>query len=231
MNVALLLAGGCGTRMKCDIPKQLIKIKDKPLMCYALAALFDCELVDAVQIVLPEVYRDYMIAHIMEMSNCGKLLGFSNPGETRQHSILNGLMDIEMTIDDEDIVLIQDGARPLATQAIIRDCIERMDDYDGVMPVIPVKDAIYASRSGKSIDSLMKRDELYAGQAPEAFIFGKYFRINMELANENRIDDIKGSTEAAILGGLNIKLIPGKEDNFKITTKEDLTRFISIVGF
>lgn len=231
MNVAILLAGGCGSRMNCDIPKQLIKINDKPLMCYALAALFDCPLIESVQIVLPQEYRGYIFTNIIEMNNCEKLLGFSEPGETRQLSIYNALSDIEMLTDDNDIVLIQDGARPLTSSAIINECLAAIDGYDGVLPVLPLKDTVYASDSGNCIDRLMKRDELYSGQAPEAFRYGRYLQVNRELLKENRIYDIKGSSEAAILGGMNIRLIPGEEINFKVTTREDLKRFISIVGF
>ena len=77
------------------------------------------------------------------------------------------------------------------------------------------------SKDGNSISSLLKRSEIVAGQAPEAFRFGKYIAVHDQMSYED-ILKISGSTEIAYKAGLNIKLVPGEELNFKITTTEDL---------
>ena len=82
---------------------------------------------------------------------------------------------------------------------------------------------------GKKISALLSRDEIYDGQAPEAFHLKPYYEATCQLLPE-RILQINGSTEPAILAGLDIAMIPGDEENFKITTITDLERFRKIVG-
>ena len=107
--------------------------------------------------------------------------------------------------------------------------IETTKSFDGVMPVIPVKDTIYLSKGGEQIDGLLNRDELFAGQAPEAFNLKRYLEINRGLSKEE-LASVRGSSEIAYKNGFSIGLIAGDEDNFKITTPNDLERFKLIVG-
>jgi 2-C-methyl-D-erythritol 4-phosphate cytidylyltransferase len=86
-----------------------------------------------------------------------------------------------------------------------------------------MKDTVYLSNDGKKVSALLKREEVYAGQAPEMFVFGKYLEANRRLLPDD-ILKINGSTEPAILYGMDIAMIPGDEGNFKITTREDLER-------
>jgi len=90
-------------------------------------------------------------------------------------------------------------------------------------------DTIYFSKQGVTIDSLLERDKLFAGQAPEAFNLLKYYQINKELSADE-LDKIKGTTEIAYLKGLDIVMTDGEFLNFKITTPEDLKRFEAVVG-
>ena len=107
--------------------------------------------------------------------------------------------------------------------------MEGCKEADGVLPVVPVKDTLYQSKDGKSITSLLNRNELFAGQAPEAFRFGKYLELHEQMPREELLK-INGSTEIAYKGGLKIKLIKGDVMNFKITTPEDLTNFETIIN-
>ena len=93
------------------------------------------------------------------------------------------------------------------------------------MPVLPMKDTVYMSSDGKKIDSLIDRSTVYAGQAPEVFVLDKYIQAN-KLLLPDRILSINGSSEPAVMAGMNIALVNGDENNYKITTKADLERFI-----
>ena len=92
------------------------------------------------------------------------------------------------------------------------------------MPVLPMKDTVYTSLDGRKVTALLDRSTVYAGQAPEVFQIGRYFEANRKLLPE-KILKINGSTEPAILDGMDIVMIPGEEGNFKITTGADLERF------
>ena len=97
------------------------------------------------------------------------------------------------------------------------------------MPVLRVKDTLYFSENGKIISELLDRDKIFAGQAPESFVFGKYFIIN-QTASIEEIDTIRGSSEIAFKHGLKIKLIDGDENNYKITTIADLEKFKNYIA-
>ena len=170
-----------------------------------------------------------------------KLQGFSLPGQTRQLSVWNGLQDIrreaagqiarrqgEADVASEDVVvLIHDAARPLVSGETISACLEGCVAHDGVMPALPVKDTVYYGTDGR-IESLLERSRVIAGQAPEAFLLEPYYEANRVLLPEE-ILRINGSTEPAILAGLDVQYIAGDERNFKITTQADLERFREIV--
>ena len=93
-----------------------------------------------------------------------------------------------------------------------------------MLPVLPMKDTVYESENGKTIDSLLERSHIFAGQAPEVFRLEPYYEANRNLL-PNRILEINGSTEPAIMAGMDVVMIEGDEDNFKITTMADLKRF------
>ena len=84
-----------------------------------------------------------------------------------------------------------------------------------MIPVLPMKDTVYVSSDGKHVSSLLNRGEIFAGQAPELFVLGKYYEANERLL-PHRIFQINGSTEAAVLGGMDIVMIPGDEGIIKL---------------
>ena len=126
-------------------------------------------------------------------------------------------------------MLIHDAARPLLSEKLIADCFDALSGHDGVIPVLPVRDTVYYSKDGKSIASLLERSRIFAGQAPEVFRLGEYYEANVGLLPDE-ILKINGSTEPAVMAGMDIAMILGDEDNFKITTKTDLERFRQKIG-
>lgn len=234
MNIALILSGGTGTRMGTDIPKQYIEVCGKPIISYCMECISKHPKIDAIQIVAEEEWREVIsesiekLAQAKEPGISGKFKGFSKPGATRQLSIFNGLEAIKAYADDSDYVFIHDAARPLLGAKQITDCLKTANGHDGVLPVLPMKDTVYSSTDGKTITSLLNRKEIYAGQAPEVFQLGKYYEANKKLLPD-KILQINGSTEPAIMAGMDIIMIPGDENNFKITTKSDLERFERII--
>ena len=225
MNIALILAGGIGTRMESDIPKQYIVIKDKPIISYSIDVINDDTNIDFIQIVADEEWHEFICNSI----DTKKLKGFSKVGQNRQLSILQGLEDIRKYASDEDLVFIHDAVRPMLSKEQISDCFRAIKGHDGVMPVLKMKDTVYFSSDGKRVSELVDRDKIYAGQAPELFKIGTYYSANTNLL-PNKIFTINGSTEPAIMAGLDINMIPGDENNFKITTQNDLERFTKILN-
>ena len=228
MNYALILSGGTGLRLGAEIPKQYIEVNGKPIIAYCLEKLSKHAMIDGIWIVSDVTWQEQLISWIGQYDVNGKFLGFSKPGENRQLSIWNGLVDLKDLIEAGDCVFIHDAARPLLTETMITSCLEAVEGCDGVLPVLPMKDTVYLSEDGKCVSSLLNRSKIFAGQAPEVFRFQKYYKANESLLPD-KILQINGSTEPAIMAGMNIAMIPGDEGNFKITTKVDLERFCEII--
>ncbi|MDE7266436.1 MAG: 2-C-methyl-D-erythritol 4-phosphate cytidylyltransferase [Lachnospiraceae bacterium] len=235
MGIALILSGGSGVRLGTDIPKQYIEVCGRPVISHCIERLLSHPEIDGIQIVAAPQWHDTIIHSLEQLVSLGiaqetlsKFKGFSMPGENRQLSIYNGLTDIRVYADDDEIILIHDAARPMLSSQMITDCLRAVHEHEGVLPVLPMKDTVYQSTDGKRVGALLNRSEIYAGQAPEAFRLGKYYEANKRLM-PNKILKINGSTEPAVMAGMDIVMIPGDEGNFKITTREDLERFKGII--
>ena len=229
MIVALILSGGTGSRLGADIPKQYIEAGGRPVIGYCIECLSRHSQVGAIQIVADSGWRDKLSAWLSVLDVNHKFRGYSNPGGTRQWSILHGLEDIREYAEPSDWALIHDAARPLLSKRLVDRCLEAARGHEGAVPVLPMKDTVYFSEDGRTIASLLRRDAIYAGQAPEAFRLGEYYEANRRLLPEE-IWNINGSTEPAVLAGMDIAMFPGDEANFKITTKADLDRFMEQIS-
>ena len=229
MIIALILSGGSGVRLGSDIPKQYIEVNDRPVISYCIERLSCHGDIHAMQIVAAREWQKQIKGWLEKYDTHRKFRSFSLPGDNRQLSICHGLEDIREYADDSDVVLIHDAARPLLSEEMITDCVKAMEGHDGVMPVLPMKDTVYRSVDGKTVSALLERTEIYAGQAPEAFRIGLYYEANRRLFPD-KIREINGSTEPAIMAGMNIAMIPGDEGNIKITTPSDLERFRRLIA-
>lgn len=227
MNIAIILSGGVGSRMGGNIPKQYLEVCNRPIISWCIDKFACRNDIEAIVIVVADEWIDYVKTHIS--NKIGKLI-FAQPGETRQFSIYNGLNAAKAAgFSDNDVVIIHDAARPLVKDKTINECIYGLEEgYDGVMPVLKVKDTIYLTDDGIIISSLLDRSKLRAGQAPESFRLGRYLALHENMSRDELLK-INGSTELAFKAGEKVKIIEGDEGNFKITTPEDLLRFKQII--
>lgn len=221
MNIALILSGGVGKRLSSGVPKQYISVAGKMVVTHCAERFLTHPMIDTVQIVAAEEWQGRIAS---ELGGAAKLHGFSEPGENRQLSIYNALQDIAHFADKNDVVIIHDAARPMVSEDLISACLSGIAGHDGVMPVLPMTDTVYYSADGKRVDHLLERERIFAGQAPEAFYLGKYLAANEALLPD-AILTINGSTEPAVLAGLDVVTVPGDRSNFKITTMDDLERY------
>lgn len=243
MNIAILLSGGVGQRMGFEIPKQYIRVSGKMLITYCLETLLVHPMIDAVWIVAENEWREIILNDAVKNGlDTEKICGFTTPGKERQSSIFNALKNLKefnMVCNMESAhdsrsahgrcrirnsVLIHDAARPNLSWEQITACFNALKEHDGAMPVLPMKDTVYLSDGEGRISELLDREKIFAGQAPEAFDFDKYYKANLRLSS-GELCKIKGSSEPAVMADMDIIMIPGDENNYKITTKADLERF------
>lgn len=224
MVTAVILSGGTGNRMGTTIPKQYIEIEGKPIIGYTLEAFEKHGMIDHIIVTAVENWHSFILEWI-DTLEIKKFLGFADAGSSRQQSVFNGLRQMkEYGAGMNDIVIIHDAVRPRITSKLISGCVKIPEDADGVMPVLPVKDTVYRSQDGIHIHGLLNRDELFAGQAPESFRFEQYYTAHQNMDEQN-LSNIRGSNEIAYMNGMKIHMIPGTEENYKLTTPEDLERF------
>ena len=209
-------------------PKQYVEVGGQPVIAYCLQTLLHHEEIDVAIIAVAEEWQGF-VQDCVEKIKSTIPVYYSRPGVVRQGSIINALHVAKQNgVEDNDIVIIHDAARPLLTKELTSACLRACLDADAVLPVVPVKDTTYLSHDGVHIDSLLERKTLWNGQAPEAFRFGPYYKANLQLTEEEP-NRITGSTEVAYRAGLKCVLVPGDPKNFKITTQEDLSHFETII--
>ncbi len=217
-TVALVLAGGRGTRAGGDIPKQYRRIAGVPMMRLTLQAFAAHPRIQAVRAVIhPDDRAQYTAL-------CGDL-GLAEPafgGETRQGSSYNGLKSIESLTPDN--VLIQDAARPFTDAGTIDRVIDALGRAPGAVAAVPVIDTIKRgdkrTDGGDRISATVDRSGLWRAQTPQGFQYRPILAA-FRAAGGNTYTDDAAVAEAA---GLEVALVMGHEDNIKVTTERDFAR-------
>ena len=221
MNVAIILAAGNGTRLSNNIKKQFIKIHDKQLFLFSFDS-FCSSNIDKILIVSSKEDINYVRSLV---SSNEKFLDVIAGGETRQQSVKNALDYLKGILADDDVILIHDAARPLIKFPLINEVINKTIEYDCCSLILPIKDTII-SLSNNNYESTLERDKLASVQTPQGFKFKIIYEAHLKAIHSSATDDAQLVKSL----GLNIHLIKGDEQNFKITTNEDLNYFEYILG-
>ncbi|MBQ5592355.1 MAG: 2-C-methyl-D-erythritol 4-phosphate cytidylyltransferase [Clostridia bacterium] len=231
MNIAVVLAGGSGSRMgMVDRPKQFIDIYGKPVIIHTLEAFEINEKIDAICVVCVKEWQDDLSLWLKEY-DIRKVRWIANAGASRQESSLNALDAIKEVCGDDDYVIIHDAARPLISQKIINENIVKVREYGACDTVVPAHDTIIRSIDGDTLDSIPARKELYMGQTPQSFkysivrkAYDDYFALP-----ENERPEMTDDCGLVLHSGVKIGMAMGDKLNMKITTMEDLLLVKSIV--
>lgn len=225
MNVAIIIAGGVGTRMGQDIPKQFINVYDKPVLIYTLESFQKHPEIDAIEVVCIEGWQDIVWAYAKQF-NITKLKWIVCGGESGQESIRNGVYNLEGTCNDEDIIVIHDGIRPLVEESVLSDVIVKCKRYGNAVTSMPYNEQIFVIDDENSTINYIPRETLRRVSTPQAYKFGllneKYYE-----AFEKKIG-IYGSAYTNTMMvelGERLYFAAGSDKNIKLTTKDDLELF------
>lgn len=233
MNIAIIFAGGVGTRMGAAIPKQFLEICGKPVLAHTLWLFQAHPEIDAIQIVAAKdcVSRVEEIVRRYEISKCCEI---AEGGETAQDSIYNGLKTVAAKHPADTIVLLHDGVRPYIKPEVISANIAGVKANGNAVTFTPCFETLVLSEDGQRISDIPPRRMSYSAQAPQSFRLGDI------LAAHEKIRQMPGGytdmvDQATICWklGIPINLVPGNRGNIKVTTPEDLLileALISAVG-
>lgn len=202
---ALIAAGGKSSRMGCN--KLKLKIGGKTVLQKTLEAFDTCHMVDSIILCTDD---DELINTAKTVVN--KTLIIAPGGEQRQYSVRNGLQ----FVDDDDIVLIHDGARPYVTQELIVRCIDSAKEYGSGVAAIPVYDSLKRADEHMIVSESIDRDGVYAMQTPQCF--------QGRLIKQAHRQDAFGTDDAFLVEKLDreVHLVMGDKNNIKLTTVNDL---------
>lgn len=155
MNIAIVLAGGSGSRMgMVDRPKQFIDIYGKPVIIHTLEAFEINEKIDAICVVCVKTWQDDLSVWLKEY-DIRKVRWIADAGASRQESSLNALNAIQSECSGDDYVIIHDAARPLVSQKIINENIAKVCEYGACDTVIPAHDTIIKSLDEKLLTQFL----------------------------------------------------------------------------
>jgi 2-C-methyl-D-erythritol 4-phosphate cytidylyltransferase len=212
----ILLAGGSGSRMAGDQPKQFVRIAGKTILEHSLAALR--QHLPKVRIVVTAPFSD--VEKVTNMFNHDPLVQVIAGGATRQASTQKGLK--ALSNDAPENILIHDGARPFLDGRILSDVLEALEEFEAVDVAIPTADTIIAERDG-FIESIPKRKHLLRGQTPQAFRYKDLFSCYKTLG-EQKLEQF--TDDCGIFLACNpdahVRIVKGSEENIKITYPIDL---------
>ena len=170
MNIALIIAGGSGSRMGQDIPKQFINVYDKPVLIYTLESFQKHPQIDYIEVVCIDGWHDVLWAYAKQFG-ITKLQWIVSGGSSGQESIKNGVYNLEGKISDDDIVIIHDGIRPLVDDVVLSDVIIKCSEYGNAVTSLPYNEQIFIIDDEKSTTKYIPRETLRRVSTPQAYRF------------------------------------------------------------
>lgn len=224
MNVPIILAGGVGSRVGANKPKQFIEIMGKPLIVYTIEIFQNHPEIDAIEVVCIESHVDYL-KDLIGKYNLDKVKWITPGGKDFQHSVINGVNNLKDKLNEEDIVLVHYGASPFTSNDIISDAIKVCEKKGNSSPSIS-SPLLLGSNDGDKSLKWIDRDKVIIHNTPQCFKFGYVTQLFDEAIEKNLIDKIEPHTTSLMyLMNREIYLSKGNQTNIKITTKEDLDLF------
>ncbi len=231
MNVALIIAGGSGTSMKAKIPKQFINIYDKPVLLYTLEGFQKHLLIDEIEVVCLDGWQDTLQTYA-EQYGITKLKWIVSGGNTGQESIRNGIYNLEGKCDEDDIIIIHDGIRPLVDESVLTDVIVKCQQYGNAVSSLPYNEQIFIVDDEISTTKFIPRETLRRVVTPQAYKLGKLlWAYKKAFAEGIGIYGSHYTNTMMVELGERLYFAAGSEKNIKLTTKDDLELFKAYLDF
>jgi 2-C-methyl-D-erythritol 4-phosphate cytidylyltransferase len=211
-EIVIIVAGGTGSRMKSDKPKQFIELHGLPVIIHTLRKFLDYQ--EGIQIIIV-VHRDFQayLKELLKQHQLPQSILVTEGGDTRFDSVYQGL---KMIKDEQSLVAIHDAARPLVSVDTIRSCFTTARIKGNAVPCVPVSDSL---RNGTAANNrAVNREEYWSVQTPQCFQTAKLRQAFLQGYQPSFTDD------ATVLESLGekINLVEGNPENIKITGPHDL---------
>ena len=227
MTVALIVAGGVGSRMGADKPKQFVEVDGKPVLFYTLQAFQDHPQVDAIELVLIKGWEG-AVREWKDKYGISKLKWIVEGGNSVQESIRNGVFALEDKCKDDDVIVLHDGIRPLVETFVLDDLIAKAKQFGNGVTSMPYNEQIFLvdQENKTTTTKYIPRETLRRVATPQAYRFGLIDQAYHE-AFEKKIGILGSSYANTMMVELGHRLYfaEGSDKNIKLTTPGDLAIF------
>ena len=224
MIYGVILAGGIGSRMGGDKPKQYLTIKDKPVIIYTIEKFFAEPAFEKTIVLCPKRWVEHT-KNIIEkyLSPALSKIAVIEGGDTRNETIMNAIQFIEDegNLDENTVIVTHDSVRPFVTHRIIKENIEACQKYGACDTVIPATDTIVEALDGKQISNIPDRSRMYQGQTPQSFKALRLKEVYNSLTEEEKAI-LTDAAKILVLKGDKVALVEGETFNIKLTHPYDM---------
>lgn len=225
MATALIIAGGVGKRMGMDIPKQFIMVDGKPIIIYTLESFQAHPDIDQILVVCKEGWDETLWGYVHQYK-LDKVKWIIKGGTLGQYSINNGVQFLKDHCDDDEIVVIHDGIRPLVDELVLSDVIVKAKEFGNAVTSMPYNEQIFVKKTEDTTTQYIDRNTLRRVSTPQAYQFGK-----LSWAYDKAIAENIGMTDSSYTNTMMVDLgetlhfAAGSDKNIKLTTTGDLAMF------
>ncbi len=223
MIFAGIVAGGTGTRMGADIPKQFLKIDEKPIIVHTISRFLENKNIEKIYLGVHPDWIEYTNKILSEYNLDNSRISIIKGGTDRNSTVFN-IIDLivnEYNINDSDIILTHDGVRPFVTQKVINNNIDAALKYGACGTYIPAVDTIIRSQDGNIVSEVPPRPEMFQAQTPQSFNILKLKNTYKSLTEVEK-EKLTDTCSVFTIKGLPIHIVEGDVLNMKITTAHDL---------
>lgn len=227
MNVAIIIAGGVGSRMGQEIPKQFINVGEKPVIVYTLEAFQEHPLVDAIEVVCLAGWEQVLRAYARQYK-IDKLKWVVKGGASGQESIRNGVYNFEGVLAEDDICIIHDGVRPMLDPEVITDVVCVAKERGNAVTSMPYNEQIFLvdKKDSATTTQYIPRETLRRVSTPQAYRFGLLDSKYHEAFEKGvGIDGSNYTNTMMVQLGVRLNFAAGSDRNIKLTTPENLEFF------
>lgn len=224
MVYGVILAGGVGSRMGGDKPKQYLTLKGKPIIIYTIEKFFAYPDVEKIIVLCPAQWEEHTKDLIKKyIAPAGDRILVAEGGATRNETIMNAVDIIEQNgdLNADTIIVTHDSVRPFVTHRIISENIEACAKYGACDTVVKATDTIVESTNENTISSIPNRKHMYQGQTPQSFKALKLKKLYNELTDAEK-EILTDAAKIFVLKGEPVALVDGEEFNIKITYPFDM---------
>ena len=229
MNIALIFAGGTGTRMNSKTkPKQFLELYGKAIIIHTLEVFEKHKEIDAIVVVCLESWIDYL-RELVDDASLKKVKCIVPGGKSAQESQYNGLKAIEKMFDPDEkmVVLVHDGVRPLIDGETISKNIESVKEHGSAITVTPAIETVVTVDEGVLLNDVLERSKCRMAKAPQSFYFNDILIAHERAIKEGKMDFIDSASLMRHYGHT-LHTVDGLPENIKITTPSDFYTFRAI---